>query len=166
MNDETKRRRAASSKAWYKRNKERLRNKRNAKEAAWRLANLEIARERGRRNNATYRARHPGIKAETNAAWRTNNPESFALSVSRQTAKRIAKQEKLAGRKKPKRCDVCKKSTVGRSLHFDHCHINGHFRGWLCYKCNSVLGYVNDSPELLERLAAYLKVTRIVKKAA
>jgi hypothetical protein len=164
MDDETKIRRSASNKAWYERNKDRVRDKRNAKEAAWRLANLEIARERGRRNNAAYRARHPGIKAEASAKWRVNNPELFALSVSRQTAKRIAKQEKFAGRRKPKRCDVCKKVTVGRSLHFDHCHINGHFRGWLCYKCNSVLGYVNDSPELLERLAAYLKATCIAKK--
>lgn len=59
-----------------------------------------------------------------------------------------------AGRPRPNHCEVC--SSAGRIV-FDHCHNSGKFRGWLCDKCNSVIGYVNDDPTLLEKLAVYLR---------
>lgn len=36
-------------------------------------------------------------------------------------------------------------------------HQTGEFRGWLCSGCNFALGQVNDSPEILEALARYLR---------
>ena len=64
------------------------------------------------------------------------------------------RREKLAGRKKPKQCEVC--GAFGR-ICFDHVHDTGKFRGWICNRCNSALGFVKDSPELLRRLADYLE---------
>ena len=40
---------------------------------------------------------------------------------------------------------------------FDHNHINGKFRGFLCLKCNGGLGCFNDSIELLLKAVKYLK---------
>lgn len=41
-----------------------------------------------------------------------------------------------------------------RSL--DHCHETGKVRGFLCRRCNSVLGLVSDDKSLLGKLAEYL----------
>ena len=65
----------------------------------------------------------------------------------------INRQEKLAGRKKPKRCDVCKKPG---KICFDHCHKSKTFRGWLCFHCNIALGCVKDSTKTLRALADYI----------
>lgn len=76
--------------------------------------------------------------------------------------KSLKKVEKLAGRKKPQQCEVC--GGLGR-ICFDHTHsvskeyTKENFRGWICVRCNSTLGFVKDSPELLIRLADYLNKT-------
>lgn len=38
----------------------------------------------------------------------------------------------------------------------DHCHITGKVRGIVHHNCNAALGYANDNPELLMKLAKYL----------
>lgn len=72
-------------------------------------------------------------------------------------------QEIKAGRKRPKRCEVCKCNSV-RELHFDHCHKTKKFRGWLCHGCNIALGGAKDNPKTLRRLADYLEVHVASKK--
>lgn len=54
----------------------------------------------------------------------------------------------------PQSCEVCGSQT---RISYDHSHISGKFRGWLCMKCNTALGLVGDNIETLERLIAYLK---------
>lgn len=61
---------------------------------------------------------------------------------------------RLAGEPKPERCQICDKR--GRVC-FDHCHATGKFRGWICNQCNTILGWVNDDPIRLRKLAAYLE---------
>lgn len=41
--------------------------------------------------------------------------------------------------------------------HVDHCHKTKDVRGLLCAKCNKALGFMKDSPVLLERAAEYLQ---------
>lgn len=81
-------------------------------------------------------------------------PHVRAHTYKIDAARKLAKQEKLAGRPRPNTCEIC--SNVGRIV-WDHCHNSNKFRGWLCDKCNSILGYVNDDPVLLEKLAVYLR---------
>jgi len=45
---------------------------------------------------------------------------------------------------------------MGSSL-VDHCHVTGKYRGLLCNRCNTSLGFVNDDIELLENMVKYLK---------
>lgn len=60
---------------------------------------------------------------------------------------------KIAGRPRPQACEVC----GGREeIHFDHCHSTGRFRGWICQRCNVILGMARDDPALLRKLADYL----------
>ena len=42
-------------------------------------------------------------------------------------------------------------------LCYDHDHVTGEFRGWICYGCNTGLGKLGDTIEGLEKAIAYLK---------
>jgi hypothetical protein len=63
------------------------------------------------------------------------------------------------------KCECCnleepiriKRTGKIRSLSLDHCHKTGKFRGWLCYKCNSIAGKSNEEIDRLSSLVAYLK---------
>jgi len=66
----------------------------------------------------------------------------------------LQKQEKLAGRKKPEQCEIC--GAMGQ-ICYDHNHETGQFRGWICTRCNLVLGSVKDNVELLFSMIKYIK---------
>lgn len=42
-------------------------------------------------------------------------------------------------------------------LAVDHCHKTGKIRGLLCFKCNTILGSVNDNIDTLKKAIKYLK---------
>ena len=60
-------------------------------------------------------------------------------------------------------CAICKifESEIkhGRNTYFavDHCHTTGKVRGLLCYKCNCILGFINDDKEHLKNAIKYLE---------
>jgi hypothetical protein len=55
-------------------------------------------------------------------------------------------------------CAICKrKPDKGKPLCVDHCHVTGEVRGLLCHKCNSVLAFGNDDPDILRAAIAYLQ---------
>jgi hypothetical protein len=64
-------------------------------------------------------------------------------------------------------CAICKKpekttrNTKVKKLAIDHCHAKNKIRGLLCQFCNSLIGYANDSIEILENAISYLKNTKI-----
>jgi hypothetical protein len=70
-------------------------------------------------------------------------------------------------RPKPLQCEICKSSD---RISNDHGYLSAGkwvprskhpqgtktFRGWVCKRCNDIIGRAEDSPELLEAVAAYL----------
>ena len=57
------------------------------------------------------------------------------------------------------KCAICKTDTAGGKHNVfcvDHDHVTGKVRELLCKDCNIVLGLVQDSPEHLNRLIAYV----------
>jgi|SRR5882724_2224459 len=56
----------------------------------------------------------------------------------------------------PTACECCGKVT-GKTLHLDHCHATGEFRGWLCGQCNPGIGLLGDDIPALRRALAYLE---------
>jgi hypothetical protein len=136
---------------------------------AWRLANPEKVLEQARK----YRARHPETNKRAKQKYRqknlffiretdklnkrymrTINPEEHAKYHAAYTERQKAKQIAIAGRPKPETCEIC--NELNLRIVFDHCHAHGHFRGWICDRCNKVLGLVKDSSELLSKLREYL----------
>lgn len=55
-------------------------------------------------------------------------------------------------------CAICGVPEIEcrQALFVDHNHITGQTRGLLCRKCNSILGYGNDSVEILTKARDYL----------
>ena len=58
-----------------------------------------------------------------------------------------------SGTDKPEYCTIC--GSFG-NICFDHDHITGFFRGWICKRCNLTLGLVKDSTDLLKMMILYL----------
>lgn len=55
-------------------------------------------------------------------------------------------------------CAICSSNTHrGQGWHVDHCHFTNRVRGILCSPCNSGIGLLKDSPQLLEKAIIYLK---------
>lgn len=66
------------------------------------------------------------------------------------------RRAEIAGRPKPDVCEICSRRPGKRGLHFDHDHKTGQFRGWLCGRCNTALGMVEDDIGTLAFMIDYL----------
>lgn len=56
-------------------------------------------------------------------------------------------------------CAICQMhySSFKRNLAVDHCHLTRKVRGLLCFDCNSGIGKLKDSVEVLNKAINYLK---------
>ncbi len=135
----------------------KARNK--AKIAAYAKQDRQKHPERFRRHDAAHRARNlMRIRARQKAraaARRVERPDTQKEVIARTLVKRTRRLEVKAGRPKPTHCERCKE--FHRYICFDHDHKTGMFRGWLCDRCNKVLGLVYDNPATLRALADYLE---------
>lgn len=92
--------------------------------------------------------------------WRRKNQHKEQSYKAIRRQKDLAAQDILAGRSRPTVCDICSgnhKELKHNGIVFDHCHQHGHFRGWLCDRCNKTLGAVQDDTTLLRKMIAYLE---------
>lgn len=55
-------------------------------------------------------------------------------------------------------CAICglHQTQFDKPLAVDHCHDTGKVRGLLCFDCNTGIGKLKDSPELLQKALDYL----------
>jgi hypothetical protein len=98
-------------------------------------------------------------------AWRRRHPDRARDARAAANARRggyTAPRWREADCPKPEdgRCELCQKRVLphrdGRSgWQRDHDHYTGFHRGWLCYRCNSMLGNVQAIG--LDVIEAYLK---------
>jgi len=139
---------------------EEYRKANRARVRKWRVENPQKARDlknRWRANNPdkdqAQRQRHREKHRETR---RASSLAYYRQNRGWSVLNKLKRKEREAGRRKPDRCEVC--GDTG-TISFDHCHQRGIFRGWLCNPCNTVLGFVQDDPNRLLKLAAYLQRT-------
>ena len=59
-------------------------------------------------------------------------------------------------------CEICKST---KTICVDHCHETGIFRAPLCRRCNSVQGFCNDDPKLLEKHRLYAEKSKLIKES-
>jgi hypothetical protein len=103
--------------------------------------------------------------------WRKNNPEKYKAAIKRSNEKVrdaihlkqrfgiTVDQFAVLFATCDGLCTICKfpESRKNRRLSLDHDHATGRLRGFVCSRCNIIMGCVNDDPELLERAAHYLR---------
>lgn len=94
------------------------------------------------------------------AEWRARNPGRYSEGKRRSVAQRRARKEAELG--PAVRCEICGKGFTVSHLNnsngcYDHNHLTGNGRGWLCPDCNSGIGLLGDNPRLLEAAAQYLR---------
>ena len=83
----------------------------------------------------------------------------YGPSVGRNSAEYVRRWQNLTAPSRPKPL-LCEAGCGRAARDYDHCHLTGAFRGWLCRQCNVALGMGMDSPALLRALADYLERTR------
>jgi Recombination endonuclease VII len=72
-------------------------------------------------------------------AWRKNGVDISTIS-----------------RPKPLLCECCLDIPKG-TLHLDHCHATGKFRGWICMSCNTGIGHLGDHIDAVRKALKYLE---------
>ena len=102
-----------------------------------------------------------------NKKWREQNKEKLALwNETKERSNRIRRtygitEEQYNNLSEIQNhcCAICKthKNELPKPLYVDHCHDTGTIRGLLCQKCNSGIGLLKDSIEILENAVSYLK---------
>lgn len=97
-----------------------------------------------------YWETHPERReAQQRRDYYKKNPEKYAQYAEKRKAKWRAKSAEMV-----KPCPLC--GDIKR-LVWDHNHVTGEFRDYICGGCNSGLGYFKDNPELLRKAALYLE---------
>jgi hypothetical protein len=166
----------AEQEVWDKYNVER-KELHQLRTMQWRLNYPERAKTTSREGSVKFRYRHPE-KARTAAREGTRKKRAedpVAARVkgalwNKQWRERHPEEHKMIGLKnlygisredysalilvQNKCCAICR---LELKLSIDHCHRTNRVRGLLCKNCNTALGMLKDSPQLLRAAADYLE---------
>ncbi len=109
-------------------------------------------------NKTSFQKNHKinvGRTDEKSPSWKGGLVESKRKRIE----KVIQEQEELANRLKPEQCEICgvPEKDLKQKLCFDHCHNTGEFRGWICVRCNFMIGYAKDKVKILQSAIKYLE---------
>lgn len=92
--------------------------------------------------------------------WRKDNPEKHKLIRKRERMKYVydltLEQWDDMRKKQDNKCALCFEPFISLP-DTDHDHKTGRVRGLLCHKHNQLLGFAEDSVEVLEQAIEYLK---------
>lgn len=107
-----------------------------------------------------YNVNKETAKAAT-LRWRKNNPEAYRRYVRNSAFKQkygITLEERDAMLEaQDGRCAICGTDQPGkRGFFVDHNHATGKVRALLCHRCNSGLGYLQESVSFLQKAIEYL----------
>lgn len=143
-----------------------------AYQAKWREANREKCNAASLKHYYKHIADNPERYAKHLALhkkWRTENPEKYNATQRTHRKKnpekhavyQIRKNYKVslieAGKLLERKRNGCELCGSKNRPHIDHCHTSGRIRGILCSGCNLAIGHANEDPNLLRKLAAYVK---------
>jgi hypothetical protein len=77
---------------------------------------------------------------------------------NRESQRVLTRLRKMHAKPKDGRCAICR-IVPETTLHCDHDHKTHEFRGYLCARCNQMLGLAGDNNMTLRRADAYLQTT-------
>jgi len=154
---------AARNKAWQHANQERV----NARQREKRRANPEpvraavrLYRSKHLEERKAYQKRYNELNKDKAKVYYYQHKDGIYCRVYKITVDEYNRMVEAQGGV----CAVCHQETryksharSRRGLVIDHDHATGKVRGLLCVGCNLALGYLDDKPELCERLLSYMR---------
>ncbi len=123
-----------------------------ANHKAWRERN----REKLRAISAANYAKNPEGARIATVRWQKANPEKMRATQLRKYGLTAETYDACLKTQRGVCAGCLKTCTRNKNLAVDHDHTTGKFRGLLCSRCNSILGYASDDAETLQRLSTYL----------
>lgn len=98
---------------------------------------------------ASRRAREPEYEKKR---WRQRK---YGISEERYR-EMLEEQRGLCGICEEPEISIDPKTSVPKALCIDHCHRTGKVRALLCWRCNVVIGKVEERPEVLRAMVKYI----------
>lgn len=110
-------------------------------------------REKQRKRCEVWRKQNPEHVKQLRRAWYAKNRDK--VTAQKREQRIVAERLKAQGGG----CAVChvKPKKGAKRFPVDHCHKTNQVRGILCNSCNRALGWLNDEPARIRRLAAYVE---------
>ena len=98
-----------------------------------------------------------GCRECAKRSWRDENWEKYGIKNESGAAFTTLDYDR-AYQVQSGKCAICgvHQSDHKHSLHADHEHATGLFRGLLCFQCNSAVGNVKENISIVVRLGEYL----------
>ena len=90
------------------------------------------------------------------ARWRRANPAAAVAVDRRKRLRKYGLTEAERTAMKQAQHDVCLLCRRPKPLSIDHCHATGRVRGLLCAACNTLVGWAEANPDVIERARIYL----------
>lgn len=122
---------------------------------------------------AAWRAAHPDKALSYGRNWKSRNrPQTRKAGRDRYAGRKEQQAFYALGKKyglsktaydnmyeaQQGVCALCGHPQAnGSRLRVDHCHMSGRVRQLLCNKCNSGMGMLRESPDLLRKAAEYIE---------
>jgi hypothetical protein len=116
-----------------------------------------------RENRDANKKKDPDYYNRQSRNWRRSNPDRNSANFRKSQLKRnfgiTSEEYESMAKNQNDRCLVCgaHRDSLKRDLAVDHCHITGKVRGLLCSRCNTGIGLLKDSPEVLKSALRYLE---------
>lgn len=101
---------------------------------------------------------------EMRRAYVKRYPDKVKAQNKLKNARKLQRKHATAPWVCPEACECCERT--GLKLRFDHDHATDLFRGWICDRCNLVLGLVKDDQKLLHFMIMYLKRSEVTTEYA
>lgn len=129
----------AKANLWIKNNREKY------NEACRKRYHKNKEKEHARRRD--YYMKNKESQHKYAVEWQKRNPESCVKASRRRMGIKDPSGEIRVGF-----CEIC---TTHCKLQYDHDHQTGLFRGWLCFRCNVLVGWY-EKTALDQRIKKYL----------
>ncbi len=109
-------------------------------------------------NSRQWRLDHPGRQGELDRALRKKNPDKYREQRLQKVYGLTLSDYQTILDEQGGGCAICGATTNanGRRLSVDHNHETGQIRGVLCSNCNTGIGHLRDSRDILLAAIAYL----------